>query len=89
MEADLKNFAEQTGLDVDAFESCLNSDAHADVVSANLRLSTELGINSTPTIMVSAGKGMARMLGGYDFRAVQTEVDRLLQEMGTDTTGGS
>lgn len=86
---DLKNFAEQGGLDVDAFESCLNSEAHADVVSANLRLATELGINSTPTIMVSAG-GMARMLGGYDFRAVQTEVERLLTEMnGSDDTGGN
>ena len=78
---DLRNFAEQTGLDVDAFESCLNSDAHADVVSANMRLGDELGINATPTIMVGTGKGMPRIIGGYDFRSVQAEVERLLQEL--------
>ncbi len=90
VDADLKSFAEQAGLDVGDFESCLNSDAHADVVSANLRLATELGLNGTPTIMVSPGKAMSRILGGYDFRAVQTEVDRLLQEMGdTGSTGGN
>jgi protein-disulfide isomerase len=88
IDGDLRNFSDQAGLDTDAFESCLNSDAHADVVSANLRLATELGINSTPTVMVSPGKGMARMLGGWDFRAVQAEVERLLQEMG-GTAGGN
>jgi len=90
VDGDLRNFAEQAGLNVDDFESCVNSDAHADVVTANLRLATELGINQTPTIMVSAGGGTYRMLGGYDFRAVQTEVDRLLAEMnGSGDTGGS
>ena len=90
VDGDLRTFAEQAGLNVNDFESCLNSDAHADVVSANLRLAEELGINGTPTIMVSAGKGMARMLGGYDFRSVQTEVERLLADMnGSGDTGGS
>lgn len=82
VEGDLRKFAEQAALDVDTFEACLNSDAHADVVSANMRLAEELGINATPTLMVSAGQGMARMLGAYDFPAVQSEVERVLGEMG-------
>jgi len=88
VEGDLDNFAEQSGLDLDAFNTCVNSDAHADVVSANMRLAFELGINQTPTIMVSAGKGMARRLANYDFQGISTEVDRLLADM-NGTTGGN
>lgn len=84
---DLTQFAENLGLDKDQFEQCLNSDAHADVVSANMRLGFELGVDATPTIMVSAGKGMARRLNNVSFDAIKAEVDRLEQEMASDTTG--
>lgn len=89
VEGDFDNFAEQAGLDMDAFNSCVNSDAHADVVSANMRLASELGINQTPTIMVSAGKGMARRLTNYDYQSISAEVERLLAEMNADTAGGN
>ena len=53
-----------------------------------MRLGFELGVDATPTIMVSAGKGMARRLNNIDFNAIQTEVNRLLDEMSADTTSG-
>jgi protein-disulfide isomerase len=87
IEGDLDNFAEQTGLDLDAFNACVNSDAHADVVSANMRLGNELGINQTPTVMVSAGKGMARRLSNYDFQGIAAEVDRLLADVNAPKGG--
>jgi protein-disulfide isomerase len=87
VEGDLDNFADQAGLDSDSFNACVNSDAHADVVSANMRLAYELGINQTPTIMVSAGKGMARRLTNYDYQGISAEVDRLLAEMNTPSGG--
>jgi len=87
IQGDLDNFAEQSGLDLDAFNSCVNSDAHADVVSANMRLGYELGINATPTVMVSAGKGMARRLGNYDFKGISDEVERLLADMNPQNGG--
>lgn len=46
-------FAEELGLDAAAFEGCLNSDRHAEVVTANRRLAEELGVNQTPTIIIN------------------------------------
>lgn len=83
---DLVDYAEEIGLDVDQFEQCLNSDAHADVVSANMRLAYELGIEGTPTVMVSAGQGMARRLMTFDFPAIRSEVERVLAEVQQDST---
>ena len=56
----------------------MKSDAHADVVTANMRLAEQLGINGTPTVMISAGRGMARMLNSALFQDIQAEVERQL-----------
>ncbi len=74
------DYAETVGADVDAFEGCLKSDRHADVVTANMRLGEELGISGTPTIMISRGGGMARRLQSFDFASVQQAVEALLGE---------
>lgn len=50
---DFVGYAEELGLDVGAFETCLKSDRFADVVTANRRLGDELRITSTPTILVN------------------------------------
>lgn len=47
------SYADQIGLDSDAFESCVRSDRFADVVTANRRLGEQLRISSTPTILVN------------------------------------
>lgn len=89
VEGDLEDFADKAGLDTDGFKTCLDSDAYADVVSANMRLGDELGVDRTPTLMVSAGGGMVRRLGDFSFEGISTEVDRLLAQMSpTDSTGG-
>jgi protein-disulfide isomerase len=77
------DYADSAGLDRGTFESCVKSDKHADVVSANERLAEELGLNSTPTIMVS-GRGNAKpvRLGGWDFEIVKTQVDSVLAAEG-------
>jgi protein-disulfide isomerase len=46
-------YAEQIGIDRAAFRSCLESDRHADVVTANYRLGEQLGVNATPTVIVN------------------------------------
>jgi protein-disulfide isomerase len=74
------DYAEAIGLDQGEFEGCVKSDRHADLVSANLRLAQELGLSGTPSIMVSAGGGMARRLNNFDFQSIQREVERLLAE---------
>lgn len=87
---DLEDFAGEVGLDEDQFAACLNSDAHADVVSANQRLAYELGLNATPTILISRGRGMARRLGGFGFGDIQPVMDDLIAEIEAEAaeTGG-
>lgn len=77
---DFVDYAVEAGADKGTFEACLKSDAHADVVSANMRLAYELGIDGTPTVMVSMGRGMARRLMSFDYQAIRTMVDNLLAE---------
>jgi protein-disulfide isomerase len=77
---DFLDYGEQAGADRDVFEACLKSDKHADVVTANMRLGEELGIDGTPTIMVSQGRGMARRLSNFDFQSIQAVVEGLLAE---------
>ncbi|MGE0158351.1 MAG: DsbA family protein [Gemmatimonadales bacterium] len=73
-------YAGDLGLDEDAFESCLNSDEHADVVTANLELGNQLGVGGTPTILIEYN-GSVRQVG-YDFASIQEYVDGLLAASG-------
>jgi len=74
------DYAVEAGADEGVFEACLKSDAHADVVSANLRLAQELGLDGTPTVMISMGRGMARRLMNFDYETISTAVDALIAE---------
>ena len=46
-------YAEEVGLDVGQFEQCLRSDRFAEVVTANRMLGEQLGVRSTPTVLVN------------------------------------
>lgn len=83
---DFVDYAVKAGADKGAFERCLNSDMHADVVSANLRLGNELGIDGTPTVMISMGRGMARRLMTFDFESIQSVIEGLLAQSATPST---
>ncbi len=47
------DYAGEIGLDTSAFRSCLESDKYADVVTANRQLGDQLGVNSTPTVIIN------------------------------------
>lgn len=83
------DYGEEVGLDAEAFEACVRSDRHADVISANMRLATELGVSGTPTIMISRGRGMARRLNDFSFRSIQMTVEQLLEEAEADGAPGN
>jgi len=72
------DYAETLGLDGGDFSSCLNSDRHADLVTANLELGNQLGVNQTPTIYVEQG-GTARRVGP-DYATLSQYVDEILAE---------
>lgn len=45
--------ARELGLDMEQFESCLRSDQHAEVVTANRVLGETLGVGGTPTVFLN------------------------------------
>jgi protein-disulfide isomerase len=76
-----EDYAAAVGLDADDFANCLDSDRHADVVSANMRLGVELGVSGTPTVFVSKNQGMGiRVTRWNEFSGFQEVIDRLLEE---------
>lgn len=75
---DFSGYAGDLGLDRDTFDACLNSDAHADVVTANMRLGAELRVNSTPTVMVVPEGGMPMRLDNFGWPTVQEAVAEAL-----------
>lgn len=81
VQGDFIDFSEDAGADPEVFEACLKSDAHAEVITANMQLGEALGITGTPTVMISQGRGMARRLQSFDFGSIQSVVEDLLQEM--------
>jgi protein-disulfide isomerase len=52
-----ERFAGEVGLDQGVFRSCLRSNRHAEVVTANLLLGQQLGVSGTPTVILDTGGG--------------------------------
>ena len=72
---DFVDLAGDIGLDEGAFRRCLESDRHAEVVSANQRLGERLAVGGTPTLFVHDGSGAAQRLGGFQFIDVQRAME--------------
>ena len=72
------DYAGTLGLNEGDFEGCLNSDQHAELVSANLELGNQLGVNGTPTILIEFN-GSVRQVGP-DFTSIQEYVDGVLAD---------
>ena len=72
------DYAETLGLDRGEFASCLNSDRHAELVTANMELGNRLNVRGTPTIFVEQG-GSARPINA-EFQSIKEYVDRILAE---------
>ncbi len=74
-----RDLARDVGLDGDAFGDCLDSERHADVVTANFMLGQRMGVAGTPTVFVhSQGRGTDR-LAGFTFIDVQRAVEAALE----------
>jgi len=73
-----EEFAETLGLDTGAFNGCLNSDMHAESVTANLELARALGLPGTPTVLVGSGQGMSRRLPSFYFDVIKDAVEAVV-----------
>jgi len=58
--SDFEDAAAKLGLDKGAFSRCLKSDKYADIVTANRKLAEQLGIDSTPTVLVNNRRWMGQ-----------------------------
>jgi protein-disulfide isomerase len=52
-DANFQQVAEDTGLDVEAFNACLQDNNYINTVQLNVNAATALGVNSTPTFFVN------------------------------------
>jgi protein-disulfide isomerase len=71
-----EDYAGELGLDEGSFRSCLNSDEHAELVTANMLLGRRMGVSSTPTVLLNAG-GTTRKLNSVDFQALTDAIAEL------------
>jgi protein-disulfide isomerase len=63
-------YGQELNLDTNSFESCLRSDQHAEVVTANKLLGEMLGVRGTPTVFING-----RQLQDWsDYNAVRAAV---------------
>lgn len=64
---DFEEYAAQVGLDRSAFGACLRSDKYADVVTANMELGNQLGVDGTPALILN-GRRVTNWRGYDDLK---------------------
>ena len=78
--------AEALGLDIAAFESCIDGDTHAAAVRADMAEARKAGASGTPSFVLaetdaadpSKVKGIAFLRGAQPFAAFKSEIDKAL-----------
>ncbi len=70
------DYADDVGLDDGAFGSCLNSDRHADLVTANMQLGQLMGVSGTPTILINANNE-TRRTPGFDLQSILATIEAM------------
>ena len=73
----LRELADELAIDRGTFRDCLQSDRHAEVVSANMRLGQELRVGGTPAIFAYRGGPPLLKLGGASLLDLQMAIDSL------------
>jgi protein-disulfide isomerase len=82
----LQAFAKELSLDMDAFNSCLDSGKFVDRVEQDYQDGTAAGVTGTPAFLITYtvdGEEKQRLIAGaYPFNEFQTQIDEALAEMG-------
>ena len=85
--AALLDHAEATGLDMEAFTACLDSQAPLDEIARDQALAAELGVRATPTMFLN-GRRLVGMRTVDEFTSlVEEELARLSQEIAGPDAG--
>jgi protein-disulfide isomerase len=82
----LDAFAEALSLDLDAFNSCFDSNKYADRVEQDYQDGSAAGVTGTPAFLITYkvnGEEKQRFIAGaYPFSEFQTQIEEALVEMG-------
>ena len=77
--AQLANTAQDLGLDMNKFTSCLSSDKYANVVSADAKEGLKSGVTGTPdTIIIDKLGNTYNIAGAYPYEVVSGVLDKVL-----------
>lgn len=74
----LKQFAEELGLDTGSFNTCLDSESYMDKVAADAAEARGRGVNATPTFFV----GQTQIVGAKPYEEFKTAIEDQLAELG-------
>ena len=78
--AELPKIAKTVGLDVGAFNTCLESGEMKAVVDAGLESGRKAGVSGTPhSIILVDGKAVGSIHGAQPYEAVKAQIDELLK----------
>jgi protein-disulfide isomerase len=75
---ELISLAGQSGLDQDAFSTCLNAGKYKSVISQQTQLTQSIGVHSTPTFIVNNQP----LVGAQGFDAFQQVIEAELDKVG-------
>lgn len=78
-----EDYAAGVGMDEGAFSECLNSDRHAELVSANMELGSRMGVSGTPTVLINVD-GQTRRLSQFDFQSIQEAMEAMTSRPGSN-----
>lgn len=74
LRADLEKYAEEIGLDMDAFKKALDEGTYKAAVDAELELGGEVFVDGTPTMFVNG----VRVANATDVASISTAIDKAL-----------
>lgn len=75
----LVNYADDLGLDANELTQCMTSQKYTAAVSDSYNQAVSSGLNATPSVVVN-GKVMEN---AFDYRAIQAEVDAIVEASGS------
>lgn len=83
----LSRYAEQVGLDVDAFEKCLDENRYAEEVQKDLLDASRFGVEGTPSFFVGRTDPETKIFtavenlhGAHPFQSFKDSIEKLLAE---------
>tara|TARA_Y100000590_G_C15367642_1_gene881315 strand:+ start:82 stop:726 length:645 start_codon:yes stop_codon:yes gene_type:complete len=70
-------FAQNIGLDMDEFNSCMSNHKYFDRVLNNEKFANDIGINATPTFLIFSEKEVIRIIGSHSIDKFHDAISQL------------